>query len=134
MFSLCPIKYVSCATLISKTVCLMTVSNISRGIRVGVIGIKGMGWSNLQSILKISDVTCTAICDIDDEVLRQRLDELKQRNIHPQPYKDYKQLLAASDVDAVIIATPDHWHCLQATEARSEEHTSELQSRENLVC
>ncbi|TYP90956.1 putative dehydrogenase [Sphingobacterium allocomposti] len=95
----------------------MTVSNISRGIRVGVIGIKGMGWSNLQSILKISDVTCTAICDIDDEVLRQRLHELKQRNIHPQPYKDYKQLLAASDVDAVIIATPDHWHCLQATDA-----------------
>src|SRR5206468_11231141 len=41
-------------------------------------------------------------------------------------YHDYRQLLESKDIDAVVISTPDHW--------RSEEHTSELQSRSDLVC
>ncbi|MFD1769954.1 Gfo/Idh/MocA family protein [Sphingobacterium suaedae] len=95
----------------------MILSNFSKEIRVGAIGIKGMGWSNLQAILKVPGVRCTAICDIDDSVLDQRAGELREQGFRPRLYKNYKELLGDKAVDVVIIATPDHWHCLQAVDA-----------------
>ena len=52
-------------------------------IRVGLIGCKGMGWANLTSMLKISEVTCAALCDIDDSILAQRKADLEKINISP---------------------------------------------------
>lgn len=86
-------------------------------IRIGAIGLHNMGWSNLQSILKIPGVCCTAICDIDDSVLQQRTAQLKKLEQYPKIYHDYVALLADSEVDAVLIATPDHWHCLMMVDA-----------------
>jgi len=86
-------------------------------IRVGLIGVNGMGWSNLNAILKIPGVQCTALCDVDENILSSRVGELKKRNITVKTYIDYKDLLKATDVDVVIIATPDHWHCLQMVDA-----------------
>ncbi|MDQ1149818.1 Gfo/Idh/MocA family protein [Sphingobacterium zeae] len=86
-------------------------------VRVGLIGTNGMGWSNLNAILHIPGVQCTALCDVDENVLRNRVEELKKRQINVKAYVDYKDLLKAKDVDVVIIATPDHWHCLQMVDA-----------------
>ncbi|MGE8378180.1 MAG: Gfo/Idh/MocA family protein [Sphingobacterium sp.] len=86
-------------------------------IRVGLIGVNGMGWSNLNAILKVPGVQCTALCDVDENILSSRVGELKKRNITVKTYIDYKDLLKATDVDVVIIATPDHWHCLQMVDA-----------------
>lgn len=86
-------------------------------IRVGLIGVNGMGWSNLNAILKVPGVQCTALCDVDENILSNRVEELKKRNITVKTYIDYKDLLRANDVDVVIIATPDHWHCLQMVDA-----------------
>lgn len=86
-------------------------------VRVGLIGTNGMGWSNLNAILHIPGVQCTALCDVDENVLRNRVEELKERQINVKAYVDYKDLLKAKDVDVVIIATPDHWHCLQMVDA-----------------
>ncbi|MGF2411640.1 Gfo/Idh/MocA family protein [Ferruginibacter sp.] len=86
-------------------------------IRVGLIGCKGMGWANLTSMLKISEVTCAALCDIDDSILAQRKADLEKINIKPQLYKDHRQLLDNKEIDVVIIASPDHWHCLHLTDA-----------------
>src|SRR5690606_19957912 len=86
-------------------------------IRVGLIGVYGMGWANLNAILKVPGVQCTALCDVDENVLNNRVAELKKQNITVKAYIDYKELLRASDVDVVIIATPDHWHCLQMVDA-----------------
>jgi predicted dehydrogenase len=86
-------------------------------INVALIGCKGMGWSNLTSMLKLSEVQCIALCDVDSNVLNQRKAELEKINIKPTLYADYRQLLANKDVDVVIIATPDHWHCLQMIDA-----------------
>lgn len=86
-------------------------------LRVGAIGLHNMGWSNLTAILKIPGVRCTAICDIDDNVIQQRMKELGERNQSPSVYKDYNELLDDAEVDAVIIGTPDHWHCLMMVDA-----------------
>lgn len=86
-------------------------------INVGLIGCKGQGWSNLTSMLKMSEVNCLAICDVDDTILNQRKADLEKINIKPVIYKDYRKLLANKDIHAVIVATPDHWHCLQMIDA-----------------
>jgi predicted dehydrogenase len=86
-------------------------------IRVGLIGCRGQGWSNLTAILKMSEVQCVAICDVDQNVLDQRRAELDKINIKPVLYNDYRKLLQNKDIDVVIISTPDHWHCLMMCEA-----------------
>src|SRR5690606_35521099 len=86
-------------------------------IRVGLIGANGMGWANLNAMLKVPGVQCTALCDVDANVLNKRAGELKGRGIEPRLYGKHEELLADPNVDAVIIGTPDHWHCLQLVDA-----------------
>lgn len=87
-------------------------------INVGLIGCNGMGFTDLSSILKISEVNVLALCDVDDEVLRKRTADLGKAGVKkPKHYKDYRKLLENKDIDAVIIGTPDHWHCLQLIHA-----------------
>lgn len=87
-------------------------------INVGLIGCKGMGFSDLSSFLKMSEINVIALCDVDENVLRERTEDLKKAGIKkPKWYGDYRKLLENKDVDVVIIGTPDHWHCLQLTDA-----------------
>ncbi len=89
-------------------------------VNVGVIGVNGMGWSNLLAILKVPGVNLVAICDIDKNVIDKRLAELTKMNIDVSKLKtfnDHRGLLDMNEVDAVIIGTPDHWHCLQMVDA-----------------
>lgn len=87
-------------------------------IRVGLIGANGMGFNDLTSFLKNSDVECAAICDIDRNVLNNRTDALIKRGFpKPKLYVDYRKMLENKDIDAVIIGTPDHWHCLILVDA-----------------
>ena len=83
-------------------------------IHVGLIGCGGMGRGNLRNCAKHEDVAVTAVCDVQ----QPRLDAtVKEYEGAPKPYRDYRELLAAKDVDAVIIGTPPHWHCLNAIHA-----------------
>jgi len=60
------------------------------------------------------------ICDIDENELNKRKNDLSKLNIaNPIIYRDYRKMLENKDIDAVIIATPDHWHCLQLTDSLS---------------
>jgi len=87
-------------------------------LQIGVIGCKGMGWANTNSMLKMEDVDLVAICDVDQSVIDQRLEDYaKLRTNKPTVYRDYRELLQNSEVDAVIIGTPDHWHCMPMVEA-----------------
>ncbi len=86
-------------------------------INVGVIGVNGMGWSNALSFLKIPEVQITALCDVDDNVLTKRKAELADKGMQAKTYGDYRKLLEDKDINAVIIGTPDHWHCLQMADA-----------------
>ena len=87
-------------------------------IVVGVIGCNGMGFSNLRSLLRMDEVECGALCDVDQSVLERRKREVEEMtSVTPALYADYRQLLENADLDAVVIGTPDHWHCLQMVEA-----------------
>lgn len=90
----------------------------SDSLRFGVIGVNGMGWANLWAHQRIDGVSCTALCDVDANVLQRRGAELEgQTGSKPKLYDDYRRLLDDPDLDFVIIATPDHWHCLQMVHA-----------------
>ncbi len=87
-------------------------------IQIGLIGCKGMGFADLISTLKIPEVEVVALCDVDEEVLRAKTQELEKAEIKkPKRYTDYRKMLDDKDIDVVIIGTPDHWHCLQLTDA-----------------
>lgn len=88
-------------------------------VNFGVIGVNGMGWSDLNAMLNHPEARCVAICDVDKNVLDKRAAELAKKDIRAQVYGDYRQMLENKDIDAVIIGTPDHWHCLQMADACS---------------
>jgi predicted dehydrogenase len=89
---------------------------------IGLIGCKGMGFSDLKAFLKHPGVVCGALCDIDQNVLAERMAGMSDMpGKKPEVYTDYRKLLENKDIDAVIIATPDHWHCLQTVHALEAE-------------
>ena len=89
-------------------------------LNFGLIGARGMGWSNMNAHLKMPGVNCVAIADIDQNVLDRRAGDLmKLRGKKPRLYSDYRQMLEDKDIDAVIIGTPDHWHCLNLVDSLS---------------
>ncbi|MFH1922155.1 MAG: Gfo/Idh/MocA family oxidoreductase [Planctomycetota bacterium] len=83
-------------------------------IHVGLIGCGGMGRGNLGNCAVHKDVAVTALCDVQQDRVNSTLAQYKES---AKPYRDYRELLAADDVDAVIIGTPPHWHCLAAIHA-----------------
>lgn len=85
---------------------------------VGLIGCNSMGFANVEDFLLQPEVECAALCDVDQNVLERRnMDILKLQSRKPDLYKDYREILQRNDIDAVIIGTPDHWHCLPAVHA-----------------
>ena len=89
-------------------------------LNVGVIGAKGMGWSDMRSHLKVAGVNCVALADVDRSVLTERAKDLEAMGRKaPQVFDDYRRMLERKDIDAVIVGTPDHWHCLAMTDAVS---------------
>ncbi len=87
-------------------------------IGFALIGCNGMGWTNMARHFKVEGIECVALCDVDQNVLEQRAAEAeKMQGKKPRLYGDYRKLLDNKDVDAVIIATPDHWHCLMMVDA-----------------
>src|SRR5215470_5693588 len=83
-------------------------------VRLGFIGLGNRGDQVLDAFLQQSDAQVVAVCDLSqaymDFAAKKAGTSLKQ-------YKDYRQLLEAKDIDAVVIATPDHWHALQTVQA-----------------
>lgn len=85
----------------------------SEQVNVGLIGCKGRGFDVLQHHLDLGGVNCLGLCDIDQNILDKRSQDLaKKYDQQAEQYKDFRKLLEDKDLDAVIIGTPDHWHCL----------------------
>ena len=91
----------------------------SARITLGSVGCGVMGTANTNSFLALKDCQVVAACDVD----REHLNALVRKvNDHYQDtgckaYHDYRELMARTDIDAVMLAVPDHWHALVAVEA-----------------
>jgi predicted dehydrogenase len=91
----------------------------SNRISLGVIGWGMMGPSNTKAFLAQEDCKVVAACDLNKEHLQAAVSTINTHygNEDCKSYHDYRELLAREDIDAVMIAIPDHWHALVATEA-----------------
>jgi len=86
----------------------------NRTLRLGVIGVGWYGLVDTRAAVKVGGVEIAALCDVDSDHLKQGADELeKLQGKRPQTFKMYQELLDLKGLDAVIIATPPHWHALQ---------------------
>ena len=82
-------------------------------LRIGVIGVGGYGMSDAKAALKAGGAEISALCDVDSEHLRTNAQQLeKLQGTKPQSFKEYAELLDVDGLNAVIIATPPHWHAL----------------------
>ena len=111
----------------------------SNQITIGVIGLGSMGTGNLKNFLQMDDAQVVAVCDVHDlhyrdmpagersplgrEPAKQLVETHYAEGIKNHSFKgcdsytDFRELCARDDIDAVVVATPDHWHALCALEA-----------------
>ncbi|MBN2315492.1 MAG: Gfo/Idh/MocA family oxidoreductase [Sedimentisphaerales bacterium] len=85
----------------------------SERITMGFIGTGSHGIGvNLKSFLSQPDAQAVAVCDVDPVHLKQGQEAVNKKygNTDCATYKDFREVLARSDIDAVMISTPDHWH------------------------
>lgn len=83
-------------------------------VRLGVIGAGNRGGQLIDAVGKHQDMEITALCDVYQPFLDQWREKLGGT---PRAYRDFRELLDQPDIDAVLIATPDHWHALQTVMA-----------------
>src|SRR5436190_19042803 len=88
-------------------------------INIGVVGWGMMGPGNTENFMKEKDCRVVAACDLDKEALQKAVDKVNghYKNADCKAYHDYREMMARPDIDAVMLAVPDHWHALTATEA-----------------
>ena len=83
-------------------------------VRMGYIGLGNRGDQVHDAFLEWADQETVALCDLRDDYMDFAA---KKSRAHPRKYADYRQLLDDKTVDAVVIATPDHWHALMFVDA-----------------
>ena len=96
-----------------------TTTSANNRINLGVIGMGWQGPGNTDAFLTLPDCQVVAACDIDANHLQAAVKKINDAygNEDCKGYHDYRELLARDDIDAVMIAVPDHWHEIVATEA-----------------
>jgi len=81
-------------------------------IRIAVVGFNGRGQSHIKAYSSLKGVRIVALCDVDSNVLDKGVAQLAKANNQVKPFKDIRKLLDSGEVDAISIATPNHWHSL----------------------
>ena len=98
----------------------------SERINLAIIGLKKMGGAHVQGLLPRADVQIVTVCDVDPkarEAAQRNVEQFYARERRDLNYagcaacNEYERVLARPDVDAVVIATPEHWHALIAIAA-----------------
>jgi predicted dehydrogenase len=82
-------------------------------IRVAVVGLNGRGWNHVEGYHALQGVEVAYFCDADENVINRRLGQCDKMGLaKPKTYQDFRKLIDDKNVDAVSIATPNHWHSL----------------------
>ena len=83
-------------------------------VRLGVIGVANRGGQLMSAFLKHDDLEIVALCDVQRSTLDKANARLEGK---ADTYADFRELIDRKDVDAVVVATPDHWHAIQTITA-----------------
>ena len=84
-------------------------------VRMAVIGVNGQGRGHVAELKQVADVDLVAICDCDPSAyVRLCEQQFKNEQRPPEYVQDVRRLFDRRDIDAVTIATPNHWHALMA--------------------
>ncbi|MGM0376639.1 MAG: Gfo/Idh/MocA family protein [Bacteroidota bacterium] len=108
-----------------------TLLNPGNKIRMGFIGVGNRGSQLMNLFMQNPDCEVAALCDVYEPYVVRDFSKIHPRYVEmgkvpkmgetfskpPKVYKDYRKLLEDKDIDAVCIATPDHWHALQTIHA-----------------
>ncbi len=83
-------------------------------IVVGIVGWGMMGPGNTSGLMAEKDCQVVAACDLDSRPLQQAVQAInkKYNNNDCKSYADYREMIARDDIDAVMLAIPDHWHAI----------------------
>ena len=84
-------------------------------VRVAVCGVRGRGKDHIHGFAHVPGVEIAALCDPDENILNERLGDVeKLGRARPKAYVDIRKLLEDKDIDAISVATPNHWHSLMS--------------------
>jgi predicted dehydrogenase len=103
----------SAAVVVAGTMAAGKVWGANEKVRMGVIGFNGRGGSHIDAWIKHKDAELVALCDVDRNVLDRGVAKIKEStNRDVKAFTDLRQMLDDPEIDAVSIATPNHWHAL----------------------
>ena len=91
--------------------------------KVGLIGTGWYGKMDLWRLMQVAPVEVMALCDVDRKMLEEAARLTMERPGamgKPRLFNDYRKMLAETELDIVLIGTPDHWHALTAIEAMKQ--------------
>jgi predicted dehydrogenase len=91
---------------------LARASGANNTVRLAVVGVRGKGAHHIQIFSGLPDVQIAALCDADRQVLNAQLRNLEKKHIKAEGYTDVRRILERNDIDALVTATPNHWHSL----------------------
>ena len=83
-------------------------------INIAIIGLHGRGRDHIEFFSKVPGVRISALCEVDSAILNEEVAKFKANQKTVASYTDYRKVLDDKEVDAVTIATPNHWHSLMA--------------------
>lgn len=87
-------------------------------LRVAVVGVNGRGSSLMTAFDKVPNCEVTHLADVDAQVLPKRAQEFVAKGARaPKLVGDFRRLLSGNQIDALVVATPDHWHVKASLEA-----------------
>ena len=91
------------------------ITDANDRVRVAICGVRGRGNDHIHGFAGVPGTEIAALCDVDESVLNHRLGEVEKRGLpKPKSYVDVRKLLEDKEIDAISIATPNHWHSLMA--------------------
>ncbi len=82
-------------------------------VRIAVVGLRGRGLDHLKKVKDTPGVELAAVVDIDENVIATRLGDIEKLGLgKPKTYTDIRKMLEDKSIDAITVATPNHWHSL----------------------
>ena len=89
-------------------------SDVNSEVRLAIVGLHWRGTQLIEDLMRTQGTRLVALCDVDSAVLAKTAEKVKtDYNIDVDQVIEYRELLERDDIDAVVIATPNHWHALQ---------------------